>query len=239
MNELLQVYLDADQNQLEIIISQIDNLLIKYGWRYLGFENFYGPVEAHDRDDTIVRACNALRHASWLKLFHPFTVIGNEIRVCDIDKLCTEHMVKPSEERYKYYENYYLKTNELPHAIIVDENRNLVDGYISYLLAKKYTVHPDIMEKWSDQPIRKIVLGRHVRKVIDGYQIKCNKVFVWIYNIKDPVVKGDLLQVHTRKGLDYIVVDSVSYVTGNEQCFKYNKVKSHMRINVKDEIIKE
>ena len=32
----------------------------------------------------------------------------------------------------------------MPHAIVVDENKQLRDGYISYLLAKKYAVRVDV-----------------------------------------------------------------------------------------------
>ena len=49
-------------------------------------------------------------------------------------------MLDSSPEKLWYYEKYYQKKHQLPHAIVVDENKQLRDGYISYLLAKKYNV---------------------------------------------------------------------------------------------------
>jgi hypothetical protein len=237
MNELLKVYLNVDYVVPESLICKIDDLLLKYGWSYTGIANHYVPVDPLTRDSSILQVQDALRKAKWLKPYHPMSGIGHMTNFCDIDKVCIEHMTNPSKGKYDYYEAYYKKMGKLPHAIIVDENCNLVDGYISYLLAKSYNIEPAIMEVWSNQPIRKIVLGRHVRKVPGGYQVKSERAFVWIYNKKNPVVLGDLLQVRTRKGLDYIVVESISYVTGEMECSKYNKVQRHMGINIKEDIV--
>lgn len=49
-------------------------------------------------------------------------------------------MSEPLPEKIWYYEQYYQKTKKLPHAIVVDEDRQLRDGHISYLLAKKYNI---------------------------------------------------------------------------------------------------
>ena len=76
-------------------------------------------------------------------------------------------MLDSSPEKLWYYEKYYQKKHQLPHAIVVDENKQLRDGYISYLLAKKYNVRADVCEMISGQPMRKIVKGIHV-KFSDG-----------------------------------------------------------------------
>ena len=66
-------------------------------------------------------------------------------------------MLDSSPEKLWYYEKYYQKKHQLPHAIVVDENKQLRDGYISYLLAKKYNVRADVCEMISGQPMRKIM----------------------------------------------------------------------------------
>ena len=52
-------------------------------------------------------------------------------------------MMEPAEWKYRYYEQYYFKTGRLPFGILVDENRVLRDGYISYLLWRTYSVEPE------------------------------------------------------------------------------------------------
>ena len=42
-------------------------------------------------------------------------------------------MLDSSPEKPWYYEKYYQKKHQLPHAIVVDENKQLRDGYI-YLI---------------------------------------------------------------------------------------------------------
>lgn len=73
-------------------------------------------------------------------------------------------MLDSSPEKLWYYEKYYQKKHQLPHAIVVDENKQLRDGYISYLLAKKYNVRADVCEMISGQLMRKIMffpISRH------------------------------------------------------------------------------
>lgn len=85
-------------------------------------------------------------------------------RRCPIEKIQTDMMLDSSPEKLWYYEKYYQKKHQLPHAIVVDENKQLRDGYISYLLAKKYNVRADVCEMISGQPMRKIMffpISRH------------------------------------------------------------------------------
>ena len=60
--------------------------------------------------------------------------VGTLTNACSIEKIRTELMSDPSQEKIRYYEQYYQKTKKLPHAIVVDEDKQLTDGYISYLL---------------------------------------------------------------------------------------------------------
>ena len=129
-------------------------------------------------------------------------------------------MLDSSPEKPWYYEKYYQKKHQLPHAIVVDENKQLRDGYISYLLAKKYNVRADVCEMISGQPMRKIVKGIHVKFSDGNWRKKGNKRYVWIYTLKEPVIPGDILLVKTKRGTDFICVESINYVAGDGFCSK-------------------
>ena len=131
-------------------------------------------------------------------------------RRCPIEKIQTDMMLDSSPEKLWYYEKYYQKKHQLPHAIVVDENKQLRDGYISYLLAKKYNVRADVCEMISGQPMRKIVKGIHVKFSDGNWRKKGNKRYVWIYTLKEPVIPGDILLVKTKRGTDFICVESIN-----------------------------
>lgn len=153
---------------------------------------------------------------------------------CSIDEIRTDRLSDPSPEKIWYYEQYYQKTKKLPHGIVVDEDRQLRDGYISYLLAKKYNIRADICEMVSGQPLRKIVGGMHV-KFSDGKWRKTGrKRYIWIYTLKSPVVPGDILMVNTKKGKAFICVDKIDYAAG-KFCSKYKKVRKHLNTHMGEE----
>lgn len=131
-------------------------------------------------------------------------------------------------------EQYYQKIKKLPHAIVVDEDRQLRDGYISYLLAKKYNVHADICVMVSGQPLRKIVRGMHVKFSDGKWRKKSGKRYIWTYTLKSPVVPGDILMVNTKTGKDFICADKIEYATG-KFCSKYKKVRKHLHIRMEEE----
>lgn len=118
--------------------------------------------------------------------------------------------------------------------LIVDETGQLRDGYISYLLARKYKLVPDIYETFSNQPLKKLVIGTRVKLCDDKWKRKGNKRYSWIYAKKHPVVPGDILQVNTKHGRDFICVDKINYVTGREFCGIYKKVRWHMNMRLEE-----
>ena len=46
----------------------------------------------------------------------------------------------------------------------------------------------------------------------------------WLYTIDAPVIPGDVLEVNTELGRDYMVVDKISYVAGKDDCGRFKKV---------------
>ena len=165
MNEALAVYLNLDMENIEKneeIIRKIDELLLTVGMKYSGIMNLYISVDEQKRDETVFRAEELLRNTDWLKDILSHILIGVITNACPIEEIQTDMMSNPSSEKWGYYEQYYQKTKQLPHAIVVDENKQLRDGYVSYLLAKKYGVQAEVCGMVSGQPLRKIVKGRHV-----------------------------------------------------------------------------
>lgn len=237
MNESLAVYLNLDVENVvenEELIRKIDKLLLTVGMKYSGIMNLYTSVDEQKRDQTVFRAEELLRNTDWLKDVLTHILVGTITNVCPIEEIQTDMMLNPSPEKLWYYEQYYQKTKQLPHAIVVDENKQLRDGYIPYLLAKKYDVQADVCEMVSGQPLRKIVKGKHVVFSDGKWREKSSKRYSWIYTLKKPVVPGDILLVNTKRGTDFIYVDKIDYVAGHGFCSRYNTVKKHMNMRMEE-----
>lgn len=231
MNDGLCVFLRLDANtseESEKLIQRVDELLLTVGMKYCGVGNLYIPIHTEERDRVVFLAIQLLKNTEWLKNLLIGTPIASIEGICPLDKVLTKGMAEPDKEKIRYYEEYYVASRKLPHAIIVDETGQLRDGYISYLLARKYKVTPAICEAFSNQPLRKLVVGTHVKFCEGKWKKKSNRKYSWIYTKKQPVIPGDILQVHTKHGLDFMCVDRIDYVTGKEFCNMYKKVRRHM-----------
>ena len=237
MNETLEVYLNLDmenEQENEELIRKIDELLLSAGMKYSGIANMYLPVDRKNRDTAVFCAEKLLKNTDRLKNILSHTAVGTLIDACSMAEIRTDMMSNPSQEKIWYYEQYYQKTKKLPHAIVVDEERQLRDGYISYLLAKKYNVHADICEMVSGQPLRKIVKGMHVKFSDGKWRKKGRKQYIWSYTLKVPVVPGDILMVNTKAGKAFVCVDKIEYAAG-KFCSKYRKVRKHLNIHMEEE----
>lgn len=203
MNECLYVYLNLDmekEEENEALIERVDKLLLTAGMQYSGMQNMYIPTDRANRDQAVFRAEKILRNTDWLKGILAYTLTGTLTNACPVEEIKIDMMSDPSQEKVLYYEQYYQETKRLSHAIVVDEKKQLRDGYISYLLAKKYGVHADICEMVSGQPLRKIVKGRHVELSGGTWRKKGSRRYIWIYSLREPVVPGDILLANTKRG---------------------------------------
>ena len=237
MNETLEVYLNLDlenEDTNEELIRRIDELLLSAGMKYSGISNMYLPVDWKNRDTAMFRAERLLKNADWLQDTLSHIAVGTLTNACSIAEIRTDMMSNPSQEKIWYYEQYYQKTKKLPHAIVVDEDRRLRDGYISYLLAKKYHVYADICEMVSGQPLRKIIIGSHVKFSDGKWRKKSRKRYIWSYMLKAPVIPGDILMVNTKTGKAFICVNKIEYAAG-KFCSKYKKVRKHLNIRMEEE----
>ena len=130
-------------------------------------------------------------------------------------------------EKLQYYEAYYKRTGKLAHDIIVDEENRLVDGFTSWYLAKRYNLNVDVFQCLNGAPVKKVVRGRHVVAKDEKWKIANDKFYSWVYTLRKPVIPGDVLQVWTAKGLAYMQVEDICYVTGKEFCSQYKRVRIH------------
>lgn len=232
MNDGLTIFLNIDEREIkenEALIKRIDELLLAFGMEYTGLRNIYRPIEEKDRDHAIFAACQALNDAVWLKDKLVGTLVMNRASVCSIEQIRTQHMEEPSVAKLTYYENFYQKHYTLAHGIIVDECGQMRDGYTSYIIARKYGIRPDVYEAYAGRPLRKVVKGQHVFRDGDIWKPKNNKIYIWNYTLKSPVVPGDILKVQTRKGQAFICVRQIDYITGEEFCKKHRNVLKHMK----------
>ena len=239
MNELFYVYLDfnpyADEEEgrkIDELIERMDELLLTVGMKYAGFDNVYVAVDRKKRDQVFYQAEKILKNTEWLKGIFSYSSIGTWMNACPISEIRTDGMSDPSPEKMRYYEEYYKKTKCFPHAIVVDEDKKLRDGYISYLLSGKYNKRAYVCESVSDQPLRKAVRGRHVRFADGAWHKKSIKRYIWIYTLREPVVPGDILLVNTETGKDFMCVDTIEYISGHEFCVQYKKVRKHMNMRM-------
>lgn len=233
MNEAMAVFLNLDASKYtenNAFIERIDELLQKAGMKYTGFNNVYRPVETRDRDKAVFTACRLLKETDWLIDKLADVSVINRLDVCPMDRICLGDMLEPAAAKLEYYENYYQKSHTLAHGIVVDEHGQMRDGYTSYLIAQKYGLHPDIYEAYSEQPLTKIVRGRHVFRDGDGWKVKSDKYYIWNYSLKDPVVPGDVLKVQTQKGRAFMCVEEIHYITGKDFCQEHRNAIRHMQV---------
>ena len=109
-------------------------------------QNMYIPTDRTNRDRQF--SAQSIRSTDWLKGILAYTLVGTLTNACPFEEIQTNQMSDPSQEKLLYYEQYYQKTKRLSHAIVVDEKKELRDGYISYLLAKKELGSTQRFAKW-------------------------------------------------------------------------------------------
>ena len=237
MNDGFALYLNMEPEESfknERLLEKVDDLLETVGIQYAGFRNWYVPKEIKNRDDTVFDACRLLRDTDWLQGIFSRVLIMNEIRQGGLDSIKTDHMTWPSNSKLQYYEEYFLESKELAHSILVNEDGRIRDGYTSYLIAEKYgKPHPDIYEVFTDQPVQKVVRGRHVHRKEGCWKVKNSGYYGWFYNLRHPVVPGDILRVPTKKGTEYMVVEQISYNTGKKYCAEHLYAEKHMKERIR------
>lgn len=244
MHDMFFMYLDYNVDNIEERlfmeeeIKYIDKLVETQGWKYSGVANMYIPIERKTREETMDKVLEVIASDERLKKYSPKVISGTKTNVCALGEIDLQHMTKASDAKYNRYEKYYLENKELAHGIIVDEDRKIRDGYISYLLAEKYGCNVDIIEVPGESPISKLVIGHHVEYDTEQktYVMKTSKRYAWIYTIHEAVVPGDILLVRTSKGNAYMQVEKITNIAGKKAIRRYKKVKRNLTVENENEI---
>ena len=236
MHDMIFVYLDYNSDDeeervcVEEDIKYMDTLIEKKGWKYSGVANMYIPVERDTREETITGVLEAVVSDERLRKYSPKVISGMQTNSCTLKEIDIQNMTEPSTVKYNRYEKYYLENTELSHGIIVDENRRIRDGYITYLLSEKYGCNVDIMEVPKGSPIAKLVIGHHVEYDAEQktYIMKNGKRYAWVYTIREAVVPGDILLVKTSMGYAYMQVEKITNIAGKRAIKRHKKVKRNI-----------
>ena len=148
--------------------------------------------------------------------------------ILNLDKISVSGMTVPKPEKLEYYERYFLEEGRFASDVIVDEAWNLRTGYVSYLLARKYGVRPQIFEIRAACPIAKVVSGKYVRYSAWEWNAGGSRRNSWVYALKEPVVPGDILRVEAGMGTAYMLVEKVEHAAAAD-CAHMQKALKHIR----------
>lgn len=145
-----------------------------------------------------------------------------------LEQIKLDTMKEPRVQKLEYYENYYLQHHMFAHGITIDENNQILHGYTTYLLAKKYSVKDvPVLKTESSKKLYKIVVCKHITCNENGiYRISCKKEYMWRYNGRRPVVPGDVLLTEGLKNRSLVVVERV--VISDEDC-GHKAIHKHIR----------
>lgn len=247
MNEALYILFDRKCHDIVDIINaqhKISDMLRPCGMKYVGGYSVYAPQDKGNRDNIMHDAMQILNKNKWVADMSTAILVRDCLSTISLSRIDCSGMTEPRPEKYKYYEDYYKRTGELSHDILIDENNCIMDGYITWLLANKY--QNDMGMQWkfnihkadSTIPHAKIVVGRHVNVSESDITIRGPQYFKWVYNKKEPVVPGDILKVDTRKGDVYMVVEAIRYIAGSKNCAEYRHVIEHTGMIMQEQSIR-
>lgn len=149
--------------------------------------------------------------------------------VLNLDKINVSGMIAPKPEKLSYYEKYFLRTGHFANPVIVDEGWNIRAGYVTYLLAKKYGVRPQIFEVRASRPLTKVVRGRYVKYIAWEWKPLGTKQNSWIYTLRESVVPGDILRVESPRGTACMQVEEIGFTDGMEGGDGMRKALKHIK----------
>lgn len=112
---------------------------------------------------------------------------------------------EPKPEKMRQKERYFAETGLLQSQIVLDRNNNLIDGYISYLLAKAHG-------------LRHVPIRYTKRQIVRACHKPGGKLYAWELpkSLLDRISVGDEVAVHTKSGVKVVTVAAVEEYAGNE-----------------------
>ena len=235
MKDILFIRIDCGPDEPDTIegldktLDRIDSRLKEHGWENAGVFTITYPDPCADK--TYFQVIKAVKGAEWTNRgTSEIPDVGSSalVNACRLDEIIIRGMGPVSEKKIKKYRDYFEQQKQYAHAIIVDEDHVLRDGFTTYMLAMSSGVTPDIIMAGRDQEIRKIVYGRHVKRSLGGFAENNPKTYAWRYQLKEAVAPGDILRVKTQKGKKLMCVDRIGYAVGKQEYKAYKPVVEHL-----------
>ncbi|MCR5227307.1 MAG: hypothetical protein K6E27_08860 [Eubacterium sp.] len=128
-----------------------------------------------------------------------------------LDDIIIKRMSKPHYSKFKHYEDYYLRTGALCHDIYINEKNEIIDGYCSYLISKKYKYTDYIVRKTSSKKVYKVVNCWFYNFINDKVKVS-NKIYSFRYNLKYAVSPGDIVLIEAHGHLAPLIVESIEHI---------------------------
>lgn len=125
------------------------------------------------------------------------------MRVADI-KIFPSFLERgPAPEKLKRKEEYYLRTGRFESEVVLDAAGNLIDGYTTYLLARRYGVEH-------------VTVSYGRRQIIRAAHKPGGKLYIWELpkTLVGQVRAGDRCVVRTEKGRNMVYVAAVEEYRG-------------------------
>lgn len=155
-----------------------------------------------------------------------------KVNISDIKIQPEYEKTRPSKAKLKECEDFYLKYHKLDRYIGINSDGYLVDGYVGYLVAKKFGLQivkiKKTEEKLSDGNIKYLFLRPVKHTYVYGIHDEqhTNKKYVWRIpdnkNIKLHV--GDKAIVATKHGLSTISVTDIQRLPNKPINMRIRKV---------------
>lgn len=104
----------------------------------------------------------------------------------------------PKPEKLRRKEEYFQRTGRFESEVVLDTSGNLIDGYTTYLLARKYHVE-------------RVAVRYGRRQIIRAAHKPGGKLYTWELpkNLVGWVRAGDRVLAQTEKGCAVVLVESV------------------------------
>lgn len=224
--EVVFDYQDINYSECMDVQQKLKSILLPAGWRYTGIFNVFSPIEPDMGDEFYNKAVKAIESCKWLRKYSPRVNVWTVLNACRLNEIRIVNMTYPSPEKINKYRKYFKENHKLAHAIVVDENNYLRDGYTSYIIANEEGYIPNIIRVHSNQPIRKSVIGRHVQFDGEAFPFVSQKAYRWYCKLSEAVVPGDILLVNTALGKRLMKVERIDLAVGDEECHRDRCVNS-------------
>lgn len=127
-----------------------------------------------------------------------------------LDMIDIKKMTRPSKAKLKHYGVFYDLTGRLSHDIYINNNKEIIAGYCSYLIAKNHNYTNFKVHLVNNNQLTKVVYCKHM--LYKNGKIKLyHKTYAYVYPLKNAVVPGDIVKAKHKSYYNTLVVQSIEY----------------------------